>query len=129
MLIWLGLTYSQWEGTEVDALQPKSPMCAGGGGGGMGVCENLVNMQPGGVVLFSGGMLNHQHREAPVIMLIHALWQLARKTVSRAVTASAADAPPTHSGVEDPAHIALSEVRREPACAIYGPGVVVRGSG
>ena len=34
-----------------------------------------------------------------------------------------------HSGVEDPAHIALSEVRREPAHATYGPGMVVRGSG
>ena len=51
------------------------------------------------------------------------------KRVSRAVTASAADAPPTRSGVEEPARIALSEVRREPARAIYGPGVVVRGSG
>jgi hypothetical protein len=49
--------------------------------------------------------------------------------VSRAVTASAADAPPTRSGVEDPARIALSEVRREPARAIDGPGVVDRGSG
>jgi hypothetical protein len=49
--------------------------------------------------------------------------------VSRPVTASAADAPPTRSGVEDPARIALSEVRREPARAIYGPSVVVRGSG
>ena len=50
-------------------------------------------------------------------------------SVSRAVTASAADAPPMCLGVEDPVHIALSEVHREPACAIYGPGVVVRGSG
>ena len=50
-------------------------------------------------------------------------------SVSRPVTASAADAPPTRSGVEDPARIASSEVRREPARAIYGPSVVVRGSG
>jgi hypothetical protein len=43
------------------------------------------------------------------------------------VTATAADAPPTRSGVENPARIALSEVRWEPARAIYGPSVVDRG--
>jgi hypothetical protein len=53
----------------------------------------------------------------------------SRGGVSRPVTASAADAPPMRSGVEDPARIALSEVRREPAHAIYGPSIVVRGSG
>ena len=62
----------------------------------------------------------------PLSTLIFSLYLLI---VSRPMTASAADAPPTCSGVEDPARIALSEVRREPACAIYGPSVVVRGSG
>src|SRR6266446_5963564 len=52
-------------GTEVDALRPKSPMRgggSGGGGAGTGVGANSTNMQAGGMVISSGGMLNHHHR-------------------------------------------------------------------
>jgi hypothetical protein len=51
------------------------------------------------------------------------------QNVSRPVTASAADTPPTCSGVDDPVHIAPSEVHWEPARIMYAPGVAVRGSG
>ena len=67
------------------------------------------------------GPFNFARKQFPV--------RLCFSIVSRPMTASTADAPPTRSGVEDPARIASLEVCQEPARAIYGLSVVVRGSG